>query len=285
MALSATPSRPMIDISAMTNLTHDSDKTSIVLKVLSQSKPGSADLHNAANWVAVAFISTIQHIYRDVDAFRIDPEFITCVYFKLAGGYVMTIPTLLQPVVHAFPDFQATVEDNNTITMTAQDYSASDKAKTVANNFCFGSAKGPPGACITDTDMFESVTSALAKTNMKVTKCHAVQNEMGMRKDFHAFHFDLPPASADGLNPFLFLPKLKSDPPRTQSGFPLDVSFSKAFCAHFKLCGKCLKTNAENDGACTCAVARPLPSGQSAASKKRDREETFKRMLAKMQRH
>lgn len=284
MALSATPGRPMIDISAMTNLTHDSDKTSIVLKVLSQSRPGLADMHNAANWVAVSFISTVQAIYRDVDAFRIDPEFITCVYYKHAGGYVMTIPTLLQPIVHVFPNFQVTVEGDNTITMTAEDYSASDKAKTVANNFCFGSVKGPAGACISDTDMFESVTSALAKTNMKVTKCHAVQNEMGMRKDFHAFHFDLPPPSADGLNPFMILPKLKADPPRTQGGFPLDISFSKAFCAHFKICGKCLKTNEENGGACTCGAPRPH-HGPSAAAKKRDRDETFKRMMAKMQRH
>ena len=131
--------------------------------------------------------------------------------------------------------------------------------------------------------MIETVTKALAKTNSKVTKCHAVLNDMGMRKGFHSFHFNLAPMTMGGPNPFMLFPELKTDPPRTQDGIPLDISLSKSFCTHFKLCNKCLKSNVENEGACTCDSAPPR-GGPSAESKKRDRDAMFNRMMAKMQR-
>ena len=76
--MQAQPARPVIDTQALANLTHDSEKASIVLEVVSQTKPGS-EMHLHANWVAISLITTLQTIYRDIDDFSIDPEFLTCV--------------------------------------------------------------------------------------------------------------------------------------------------------------------------------------------------------------
>lgn len=277
--MQAQPARPVIDTQALADLTHDSEKTSIVLEVVSQTKPGS-EMHLHANWVAISLITTLQTIYRDIDDFNIDPEFLTCVYSPSAKGYVMTIPSMLRPILDMYPALEAPVEGGNTISLLAKDYSASDKAKVGANSMCFGIVKGPVGACITDSDMSETVADAIRSTHMQMTKCHAVKNEFGMRKDHHAFHFEMPPLNT-GPSPFLEFPKLKKDPPRTKDGYPLDISFSKAFCSHFQICNKCLKTNSENEGSCVCR--RDAPRGLSN-SKKHNREEAFQRMMAKMQR-
>ena len=63
MAMQAQPARPVIDTQALADLTHDSEKTSIVLEVVSQTKPGS-EMHLHANWVAISLITTLQTIYR-----------------------------------------------------------------------------------------------------------------------------------------------------------------------------------------------------------------------------
>ena len=283
MAASPTrPQRPTLAIEAIATFTGDDAKTSIVLEVMKQTKPGQQLMKAYKTNVLFSLIMGLEEAYADVNL-ELQAELFTCDYVKAANGYVLTMPAMLLPVFQVYYDYEAKADDGNTLFLRAKPYVASDKAKGTSDGIEFGFAQGPKGACITDSALSETVRSALGSVGMEVHKFHPVKDGAGIPTGKYAFHFHTKQPIA-GNEQYDAIAALKKTPPRTSAdGYPIDLTFSNKYCDYIGICVRCLQTRDPHGGfgKCMCNITGHKWGGNPGADKKRGRATEFQRLKAR----